>query len=369
MNVFNIILKEIKQTIRDKRMFVFMLAFPIVLMLVLGTALTNAFDSKIEVDNIHVLYKNNANNELVQSFDAFQKEVSKSGIHFKKATGSIDGKKEVKQNNYDGYVEISNKGLKLYESDRNSIEGNIIQGMLTAFTDKYNVAMAVAKVDPSKVSTVLASQHTNQYIKETSLHEAKSPGAMDYYAIAMATMIALYAAMSASSLMKREEVRKTADRLIASPISKSEIFLGKLFGSIIVHFLFIFVVVIFSKFVFKANWGDHLGMVFLVLFTEVLMAVSFGLGVGYLTKNGGTARMIVMIVVQVASMIGGAYYKIDDAGFISKLSPLSWANKGITKVIYANDLAAVIPSISINIGITFIMLLIAVGFYRRREGL
>lgn len=370
MNTINIFLKELKQTFRDFRMFIFMLAFPIVFMLVLGTALSNAFNtSKISIDDIHVLYKNEANNELSQSFDAFKKEVGKSGIHFKRATDDADGKKEVKQNKYDGYVVIANNGVHLYESDRNSIEGNIIQGAMTAFVDKYNVAMAVAKVDSSQVETVLASTHSKPYIKETSLHAAKSPGAMDYYAIAMTTMIAFYAALNGTSLMDGERVRNTANRLLASPVRKSEIFLGKVFGSIVVNFLFIVVVVLFSKFVFKANWGDHLGSVFLVLLTEILMAVSFGLGVSFLTKTGGAARTIVMIVIQVGSFIGGAYFKTDFAGFIPKLSPLSWANEGITKIIYANDFSGALSSIALNMGITIIMLLIAVVTYQRREGL
>ncbi|MEC3543548.1 ABC transporter permease, partial [Bacillus thuringiensis] len=45
MNIFNIAVMHIKRDFRDVRTLVFMLAFPVVLMLVLGTALTNAFDS------------------------------------------------------------------------------------------------------------------------------------------------------------------------------------------------------------------------------------------------------------------------------------------------------------------------------------
>ena len=41
--------------------------------------------------------------------------------------------------------------------------------MLTTFVDKYNVAVEVAKVDPTKVSTVISNGNHNDYIKETSL--------------------------------------------------------------------------------------------------------------------------------------------------------------------------------------------------------
>ena len=98
--------------------------------------------------------------------------------------------------------------------------------MLTTFVDKYNVAVEVAKVDPTKVSTVISNGNHNDYIKK-HLYKLRKPCSMDYYAVVMTTMIALYAAMGASSLIRGERIRKTGDRLIAAPISKAEIFIEK----------------------------------------------------------------------------------------------------------------------------------------------
>ena len=101
----------------------------------------------------------------------------------------------------------------------------------------------------------------------------------------MTTMIALYAAMGASSLIREERIRKTGDRLIAAPISKGEIFVGKIIGSLVANALCILLVMLFSKFVFQANWGEHLGIIFIILLTQVFLAISFGLGIGYITKQ------------------------------------------------------------------------------------
>lgn len=85
MNIFNIAIMHMKRDFRDVRTLVFMLAFPIVLMLVLGTALTNAFNSDSHsIKDIQVLYKDGASSTFSQAFEAFAKEVDKSGIHFKK---------------------------------------------------------------------------------------------------------------------------------------------------------------------------------------------------------------------------------------------------------------------------------------------
>ena len=60
---------------------------------------------------------------------------------------------------------------------------------------------------------------------------------------------------------------------------------------------------LFSKFVFQANWGDHLGIIFLILLTQVFLAISFGLGIGYITKTAEASRAIIMVVVQLASIL------------------------------------------------------------------
>ncbi|WP_242223799.1 ABC transporter permease [Bacillus cereus group sp. BfR-BA-01380] len=369
MNIFNIAITQIKKEFRDIRTLVFMLAFPVVLMLILGTALTNAFNTdNLSIKNIKILYKDEADSKFSQAFETFIKETDKSGIHFTKVSTDVDGKEEVKQNKYAGYVEMNQDGVKLYESDRNSIEGSIVEGMLTTFVDKYNVVVEVAKVDPAKVSTVISSGNHDDYIKETSLQAAKKPSSMDYYAVVTTTMIVLYGAMGGSSLIREERLRKTGDRLIASPVSKAEIFIGKILGSLVTNVLCVLLVIFFSKFVYQANWGDHLGIVFLILLTEVLLAISFGLGMGYIMKTGEAARAVIMVVVQLASFFGGAYFVVEE-NMITNMSPLTWANTAIMKIIYANDLGAAFPVISLNLGISALFLLIAIIALRRREGL
>lgn len=373
MNIFNIAVKEIKQNIRDRRTFVFMLAFPIVLMLILGTALTNAFDRKVSIDDLHVLYKSTASPAITSSFEAFTKETGKSGVHFKQAAGHTDEKKEVKENNVTAYAEISDKGIVLYGSDRNRIEASIVQGMLKAYADKYSLAAAVASVDPAKAAVAMEGGLKNDYIQDLSLKEAKKQGSMDYYAMAMTTMIALYSAISASTLIRSERTRNTALRLVAAPIRKGEIFLGKILGCLFINAVCLLAVMTFSHFAFKADWGDHIGLVIVLLLSEVFLAVSFGLGISYIAKSPDASRMIITIVLQLSAFFGGAYFKIENAkgilNFIINLSPLTWVNQAITKIIYLNDLHAAIPAISLNLGISVLFLGIAILSFQRREGL
>jgi ABC-2 type transport system permease protein len=368
VNILNIAMKEIKSNLRERRTFVFMLAFPLVMMLILGSALSNAFSSSTPVGDIELLYKNEATKpELIQYWQGFSKAIEQHGVKTIPIASGIDGKKEISEDRYTAYAEISDQGILYYGSSKRTIESNIVQGMLTAFSDQYNLAAAAFKADPAKATAIIGNANTggSEYVHETALDP-------DKYAMAMTTMIALYSAISGSFLFRGERTRNTALRLMASPVSKGEIFAGKVIGCTVINLLCVLVVMLVSKFAFGADWGNHYGMVLLVLMTEVILAVSLGLGLSYLLKDDAS-RIVVMIFTQIASFVGGAYFPIMGAdsfmGFVTELSPLRWANKALSEIIYAGDLAAALPAIGLNVGIAAAFLLIAVVSMRRREAL
>ncbi|PJW15333.1 ABC transporter permease [Geobacillus sp. Manikaran-105] len=367
MNIFRIAAKEIKSDFRDVRTLFFMMLFPIVLIFILGTALSNAFHWTISVDDVHVLYNDQQAGPLSPYIQTMVQAAKKAHIDFQKASDHIKGTKAVQEGKADGYIEISPHGVELYTNERNKIKGSIVEGMMAAFVGRYQLAMAVSEVKPGFVPS---NKHVHdEYIQERSLHSKRKPGAMDYYAVAMTTMIALYSALPGSSLLRGERTRKTADRLLAAPVRKSEIFIGKLTGNVAANFLCVAVVMLFSQWVLHADWGHHVSLVWLLMLTEVVLAISFGLGMSYMARTEGAARTIAMVIIQLSSFFGGAYFPIDETAWYAHLSPLSWMNDTIFKIVYANDLSSVVPTMLLNIGIAALFLMIAVVSMARREGL
>ncbi|KPD00040.1 hypothetical protein LR69_01713 [Geobacillus sp. BCO2] len=88
----------------------------------------------------------------------------------------------------------------MYTNERNKIKGSIVEGMMAAFVGRYQLAMAVSEVKPGFVPS--NQRMHDEYIQERSLHSKRKPGAMDYYAVAMTTMIALYSALPGSALLR-----------------------------------------------------------------------------------------------------------------------------------------------------------------------
>ncbi|TCZ76620.1 ABC transporter permease [Paenibacillus albiflavus] len=372
MNIWNIALKRIKSTMRSKMTFWLMLALPIVMMLILGTALSNAFTDGSKIGDMKLLISNEwTNQQITPYWNGFVEAIEKQGVQVTQAEAGMDSKEEVRSDRYTAYAELRDDGIKFYGSSKRTIESNILQGMLTTFADRYSLTAAAYEANPSAVQEIVASaMQSGDYIRETSLDHDKLPGSMDYYAVAMSTMIAFYSIILGSYLYQTEKLRNTYARLMASPVSKIEFFAGSIIGATFINLLCVLVVVLFSKFVFHAEWGSHYGIVLLVLLTEVLLAVSMGVGISFIFKNE-SSRMVVMLFTQVASFLGGAYFPISDGegimDILANLSPIRWANSSLTKLIYADDVAAAWSTIGLNVGIAAIFLIFAIFCIRKQE--
>ncbi|MEK5024252.1 ABC transporter permease [Paenibacillus sp. FSL M7-1046] len=371
--MLSIAFKEIKQGVRDWGTMLFMLAFPIVLILILGLTLTNAFNSNVSIGNVKVIVKDmSANEPLSRAFSLFSLEADKSGIQMDPLQTGMNGREEVEKGRYASYIELKDSGIELYGSSRSTLESSIVQGMLVSFTDSYNAAETVSRLQPGKAELMIIDPAQRNYIQEVSIVPDRKPGSIDYYALAMTVMIGLWSAMPASGLIKNEITRGTAPRLMTAPLSKREMLTGKLMGSLVINMLCVLVLILFSKYVFNAYWGEHMSIVLGVLLSEVVMAISFGLAGSYILK-GAASQGIIMIVLQIASLAGGAYFPVGDGGglmgWVVKLSPIQWANHALTEVIYGNRLSAAWPVMGLNLGLAALFLGAAIVIMRHKEGM
>ncbi|MCR2808028.1 ABC transporter permease [Paenibacillus soyae] len=369
MNVWRIAIKELKW-FRDPKMLVFLLATPILLMLILGTALSGAFQGSAAVGDIRVLY-GASDGAAGARFEQWLGESSSvEGIVFEKSEKEEDAAvQDVKNGLYTGYVALESGGVTYYGSSRSVMENGIVQGMLTSFAERFKLETAIPDAAQAEGSAAGAG-----IVKETSLQGPKRPGAMDYFAIAVTTMCIMYGAASAGQLIDMERIRNTASRLLASPVTKAEIFAGKIIGTLLLNAITIAIVVLISRYMYGANWGSNWGAVAIVLMSQITFALSLGLGISYLVK-GKAAGIIIMTIIQLAALFGGSYWQIEDNGdFVSKLSgysPITWTNEALLGVIYGGGEGLMPASVAVllNMGLSVVMLAAAAWIMRRRVGL
>lgn len=367
MKIINIIINEIKLNLKDRRGMVMMIIFPMVLMTVLGFGLSGAFKGTNTISKITVLYINNGVDKTNEAFETFTESLEDMNIEFIKVQNQGEGLEAIKNSDYSCYIIVNNDNtINLYKNERFPFKANLVESVLNTFVQRYNLIVEVFKVKPQAVNYVMSSSF-KEYIKVESIDKKRTPTAIDYYSIAILTLFVLYSAMSSSYSIIGDKVSKTWNRILVGPVKSHELFIGKTIGVFLVTCIQMAAVILFSKYILKAYWGTNLGMILIIVSSEMLMAVSLGMAIAFWTKNSSAPSGILNVLIPFIAFLGGAYVPINNFGNkilygISRISPLSWTNDSIFNIIYANNFSKVPQTLLINItAIVIFMIMAAIG--------
>jgi len=355
-----------------------MVLFPIVLIIILGAAFSGSFDQPAKIGDVKVLYteKINGNNHyLTEAFKEFREGLTRDyGMIFEKTDDVNVGMKSVQGYKYTGYVCVSDEPqeIKLYNNEKyGGYKSVILESVLNSFTKTYKAMATIAVNNPSALALSQMESH-GDFVSLKSLDKKRQPGSMDYYAITMMTMILLYASMTGFWSVKGDMEDRTAGRILCAPVKRYEFLMGKVLGCIMVTLVQGLVVVLFSKFILKADWGEDLLSVALLLLSYSIMSVSMGVGLAYLFKNGDAANGILNTVIPIITFLGGGYVPLSVMGNaltdISSISPVKWANTALLKIIYDKDYSALLTSVVIDIAIAGVFILAAALLSRKGTG-
>jgi ABC-2 type transport system permease protein len=372
MKIIIIALKEIKQNLRDKQGMVLMIAFPIILMWILGTALSGGMDENSSMfENIKVAYSINGEGQRVKAFEQFLDETEKFGIETTKIKDYESGINSVKETEYTSYIYFndSENKINLYKNERYNLEATFAEVVLQGFIQKYNVIAEIAKVNPASLEEVLKGDSKN-YVEIKSIDRKKQPRAIDYYGITMTTLIIMYGSLYGGFGIIAERTKKTGNRILTSPIKKYEFFIGKNIGTFASLIFQLLIVIIFSGYVLGVDFGDRPEVVFLIMASEAFMAIALGIGAAFIFKSEGVISGVLNAMIPLMIFLGGGYVPLEQFNSkvllsIAKVSPVRWANNTIFKVIYSGNFNDVFTTISINLITAAVFLTVATLIFRK----
>lgn len=366
MNILRITMKELKQNVRDFKSNLLMILFPVVLIIILGTAFSGVMNNTLEMNDIEVVYlSQNPDSPLSMAFETLTEELSADiGISFDKTTIAEEGFKRIADNTCAAFVEIADNpvAINLYKNDRHAFNGTLVETILNSFLDTYSTMHVIAENNPKSLTNPLIP-NTNNYVLIHSLDRNRQPGSLDYYAVTILTMILLYSAQTGLWGIRSEVEGKTGPRILCAPVKRHELLTGIIMGSILVTFIQGFIVLLFSRLILKAYWGEHLPIVLLVILTYSIMAVSIGAALAMIFRKSEAGSGIINIIIPIFVFLGGGYVPLDFMnGMIKKMSvvsPVRWVNQGLFQVIYEGRFSGAFISMGMNITIS--ILFIAVG--------
>lgn len=385
MKVISIIVKDMRTILSDRKSLIIILLMPLVLMVILSSALKGTFTSStgsMEKVDIAVVRQYDKAADLKMFDNTLKGGLLSQGIGDKAAeelrvTGSEVDPEELFLEDFLGSEEVSKIiGFRPEEKDKaeellkngeisaivllperfvydmkmnlltpfrnkvdirvlthpdRSINGQVVQSVMEAYTDTMtsviigkNVLIEASieneltddgfkgmKEAMDGIREVLEGIRVDVLSKE--LQGRKPISSMEYYSVAMLTMFILFAAGHGGRMLLEEKDNITYQRMIIAGTPKLGILAGKFFSVFLIALLQIVIMIAFSRFALKVDWGGGLPV------TLISLSAAFAIaGIGstlasatYRAGNYKMASIFETVIIQSMALLGGSFFPID----------------------------------------------------------
>ena len=380
MNIITIALVDMKRVLRDKKTLMYMLLLPIILISILGTALGSVF-SVNSLEKINVGYINEDKGDLSKSFDEFleEKEI-KEILNYKKIVSLEEGEKLLENKkisaivyigeNYSKTLKENNETLiEISGIDSSSFSYTVVKNVIESYIEHANSFIAISSIDAKKVDF-----EKYDVIKDESIStKGNMPRAIDYYAITMMVMTILYGSGYGTEFIVELKKLPIGKRISVSPIKTRDIVIGKALAAVMSMSLQVVVLIGFSKYIYKANFGENIMVVLFICFTLIVFSITLGVALSSMFNNELLADKILSMLIPIFTLVSGGYFKIsvpDSSILASKimyLSPSYLAQRALFSSIYKGNSLYIKETIFILWGFSIVFLLVSIVFQRRKE--
>lgn len=215
-------------------------------------------------------------------------------------------------------------------------------------------AMATGALLPEDIIAAAAEAGTAQPAIEIGSVEAdtRQIDSATYFVAGLSIFFLFFIAGMAVTSMLEERREGTLMRLLAAPINRKSITIGKSMASVLIGLVSMTVLVITSTLIMGADWGAPLGVALLVG-GAVLAVVALMTFAGAFAKTAEQAGNLQSIVAVTMGMLGGTFFPISQGGLLGTLSlmtPNAWFMRGLGELA-GGGIVAALPAFFVLIGI------------------
>lgn len=366
--MFNIVIKETKEFVRDKSYLFFFLLFPVILVFLLGNLLQSTDTAEEAIGSIHVQYKLDTTNPYQKSaIDSFLTTVGDDSNLSFTATEDIEkAKAQAGADEITAAVLFTGEPLQIqiYEGT-NRIKNRTLEAVLNGFIQTDKTIAAVMKQAPQALSNL--NSGGGDYTVEKNLGYNRSM--VDYYAVTMVIMIAFMSMIVGNNAFMSERQNKTINRLIIAPQNRVYMFLQKILGMLPQTILQVTVIMGLSVMIFGAHYGatyQEVLYLFLMFCAITFCMISLGAILGLLVKNI-SPYVLTMPVLWLMMFFGGTYSKEINIKGITEIMPNYIFQQAAYDLSVFGRYEKATSVILICLGITVAALIIGALLFRSKE--
>ncbi len=278
-------------------------------------------------------------------------------IHFDK-----DFSKNVLE--HDGNDDAEPISISIKTGRSSQIDATVVKCVFDTFTSSLNADFAVQKHFPGKSLPQNLNIEDGYTKMETDADS--TPDAMSYYAIAMLMMVLLYGAEYGCNSIADDYFGAIGERIKTTPIKRYEQYIGKMLGMIVATTLQGIFIVLLTGLVYGAKWGTNYLALLGIIFSMSAASVTLGACLCMITRDGGKGQAMVALLVIACTFLAGGFVKVD-MGTLKYISPNYYAQTAMFNSIYNGDMGIAMQNIGIIWLFTIGASVVAILLSRRKR--
>ena len=344
---------------REPANVVILIAFPILIIFVLGNALSSYINADTDIDPAPVAVVADAGGAL----GTFLRSGRMERFLTLTFTGAQDAEALLEEGKVCAVIVEKDGDVTVGLNSADGVQPNLVLSIVDSYK-QIGAAAAVAETGGRDVLSILG---IDIEVRDVPLG-IRVPGAMDYYAVTMLVMILLYTGMNGMELFNKSLLSDTGSRIRLAPVHGPALVGGLLAASTVTSYLQGMITFVFAGAVYGVYWGERIPLVLAALFSMVLFSQALCLVLIMLFRHQGAASGLAQASFFMMTFVSNGYYKFDfgKASEIFAFMTNSMAQTVIFGSIYGGDEFRMGVCLASLFGLGAVLYVIAFILGRRR---
>ncbi len=375
---------SLKILLKNKSLIFWTFAFPILLGTLFNMAFSNIEKSeKLSIIDIAIINSDEFDNDKIfkETMQTLSDDNNKNKIFNITYTDISKAKKLLLNEEITGYLKFNENNIDIIVNS-SGINETILRSIVDEIEREKEVINTLVKKETEKGNIdytaiynriALLLNNSNATLKDIS-NKNLSYTMIEYYTLV--AMAVLYGALISMNVVnyKLANMNSVGKRTAVSKVGKGKLLLGSLLASYIVQMLSLLILLVYTIFVLKVDYGSDIMHVILLIAIGSLASLTLGLGVSTMLKTNENAKTGILIAITMlwstlSGMMGiTTKYVIDkNIPILNILNPANMITDAFYSLYYYDTLNRFYSNIISLLVFSLIMIIISYESLRRQK--
>lgn len=362
---------SLKILLKNKSLIFWTFVFPILLGTLFKMAFSNIENSEtLKIIDIAVVNDVNFNNDvtLKETIKYLSDETNEDKLFNAKYVDKDSASELLKNNDISGYIEVKNNNV-IVNVNKSGINETIIKYVVDEVIRNNKIYENFIKEgrNPYEITSAVKAKLNN--ISNENLSYTN----IEFYTLL--AMTALYGGLISMFISNKHQpnISTVGKRTSISCIKKSTLIFTNLLASYIIEVMGLFIVLAYTIFVLKADFGSNLALVILITLAGALAGLAIGLVISLLKVKENAKTGILIGTTMMMSFFSGMYgitmkYVIDkNIPVINKINPTSLITDAYYSLYYYDTYSRYITNLVLLLLISGLLIGVSIIKLRRNR--